>query len=205
MNDRFIQTAHELEQFLRKSSLAKTYSPLPATTYHMSIFTIYSCGNKMIPPIKDWFKQNNQTNTNQNCLPDGMLKDQHDRATCVLEKYLNKSLVITNATLDIGKRIIGLSLTLDNDSLDRIKIVRNKLKTIYRHRNKSMEPIDRKLHITLAYVYARQKPRNRREKLRLLKLAKKFKGSILSQPRVYRYTTMKDYFCYCANTTDIQC
>lgn len=68
-----------------------------------------------------------------------------------------------------------------------------------------MEPVHKKLHITLAYVYAHQIPRDRREKLHLKQLAKKFEGAVLHQPLVYHYSTMKDYFLYLADTTGIKC
>lgn len=196
--------AERIEQFLRTSSLALSYSALPASSYHMTIYTIYECGSEMIPSVERWVKANGYTISNRSWLPGEVLQKQHDRATCIIEKYLNEPLRIKYASVNIGERNIKLLLKVEEKSMERIRNARNKLVEIYEDLDLSMEPISEKLHITLAYVYAPMDTPDVEEWNQLSKLVRTFNGGRFILPSVYQFDTMTNYIPY-HKANEIEC
>jgi len=151
------EIARQIEQFIENSNnLRRNYSPIPAQTYHMSVYTIYSCGNTKIPAVQLWENMGGRI-SDRSWLPDLALENENNQATCTLEALLSKPLNIKYASLKITETVMSLGLELQKESLDRIKQARTILKRIYEHPNKSMEPIENNLHITLAYIYGKKK------------------------------------------------
>jgi len=138
-------------------------------------------------------------------LPNEVLQEQHDKAMCVLEKYLREPLtVIKYASLNIGERIIKLSLEAEEKSLERIRMARAELAEIYEDPNWSMEPISERLHITLAYVYAPKETFIVDEWNQLNELTRPFNGAKLLLPSVYLFDSMKHYIPY-ERSEEIEC
>lgn len=196
--------AERIEQFLRTSSLAASYSSLPARTYHMTIYSIYQCGNQMIPPVERWVNATGHTISNRYFLPHEVLQEQHDRASCIIKKYLNEPLHIKYASLNIGERNIKLLLEVDDESMERIRIAREEFVKIYEDFDWSMEPINDKLHITLAYVYAPMDKTDVEEWNQLNKLVRGFSGARFILPSVYLFDSMTNYIPY-RKTNEIEC
>ncbi len=42
-----------IEQLISQTIIGKYYSPLPHTTYHMTLFNIYCMASSPIPPVQD--------------------------------------------------------------------------------------------------------------------------------------------------------
>lgn len=204
IDPKLAKIAEQIERFIRASNFAKSYSALPANTYHMTIYSIYQCGSRMIPPVARWVKESGGMVSNSSWLPSEVLQDQHDRAMCVLEKYLNEPLYIKYASLNIGERIIKLSLEAEEKSMERIRHARQELAKIYEDPDLSMEPINERLHITLAYVYAPKENFSLDEWNQLNKLTRPFNGAKLSLPSVYLFDNMTNYISY-GRTDEIEC
>jgi len=122
-------------------------------------------------------------------------------ALCILERYMNETLHIKYATLNIGKRTISLSLEAEKESLERIRNVRKLLAKVYEHADSSMEPIDERMQITLAYVYGEKKTVDVEEWNKLSRLARPFNGAKLSLPIVYLFESMKQYYPFQKKTS----
>ncbi len=43
-----------IEQLISQTIIGKYYSPLPHTTYHMTLFNIYCMASSPIPPVQRW-------------------------------------------------------------------------------------------------------------------------------------------------------
>ncbi|KAJ6646060.1 hypothetical protein Bhyg_01269 [Pseudolycoriella hygida] len=199
-----VSVADQIEHFLRRSSLAKSYSPLPANTYHMTIYSIYQCGNKIIPPVKRWLDATGKTISNRTWLPDEVLRKQNEMATCILQKYLQDPLRIEYASLNITERSVKLQLKADEDSMERIRKVRDELVKIYEDPDLSLEPINEKLHLGLAYVYAPAVNPDLEDWNQLNKLVRVFNGAKLHPPHVYLFDSMKNYMPF-QSDEEIQC
>lgn len=196
--------AERIEQLLRTSSLAMSYAALPARVYHMTVFTIYQCGYRMIRPVERWVNATGNAISNRRWLPDEVLQEQHDKATCIIEKYLNQPLHIKYAGLHVGERIIRLSVELEEESMERIRNARDKLIKIYEDPDSSLEPLNVKLHITLAYIYSPMDQPYVEDWNQLNKLVREFTGAKLSIPSVYLFDSMTNYITY-RKKTEIEC
>ncbi|XP_037043736.1 uncharacterized protein LOC119079761 [Bradysia coprophila] len=189
--------AQRIEQFLRTSSLSASYSPLPASTYHMTIYSIYQCGNRMIPPIKRWADATGVILSSSRWLPDDVLQDQNDKAMCIIGKYLVEPLRIRYARLTINERGIKLLLEVDERSMTLIRNARDQFAKIYENDDLSLEPIDEKLHMGLAYVYAPAgKQLDVNERKELMELIETFNGKTFVVPSVYVFDSMTNYIPY---------
>jgi len=187
--------AQHIEKFIWRSSYNISYSAVPAYSYHMSIYTIFSLSNKLIPPVQRWVNTGSKL-PDRGFLPHNVLKEEHNKALCIIKKYLSEPLRIKYAKLDIGERTIGLILELEEESLKRIRDARKKFAKVYEHKNKSMEPIHKKLHITLAYIYSGRKTGSLKEYNQLKELVRPFNGAKFMPPHVYLYNHMKKYHPY---------
>ncbi|KAG4073217.1 hypothetical protein HA402_013477 [Bradysia odoriphaga] len=198
--------AQRIEQFLRTSSLSASYSPLPAATYHMTIFSIYQCGNRMIPPIKRWADATGNIVSSSHFLPGNVLQNQNDKAMCIIDKYLVEPLRIRYSRLIINERGIKLLLEVDERSMMLIRNARDQFAKIYENDDMSLEPIDEKLHMGLAYVYAptgRQLDVNERNEL--IELIERFNGKTFVLPSVYLFDSMTNYIPYRKTDGVTQC
>lgn len=195
-----IALAQQIEHFLRTSSLSASYSPLPAATYHMTIYSIYQCGNQMIPTIKRWVDATGVTVSPSYWLHDDVLQEQNDRAMCIIDKYLVEPLYIKQTRLIINERGIKLLLEVDEKSILTIRNVRNEFAKIYEAYDFSLEPIDEKLHMGLAYVYrANEKQLDVNERNELNQLVEAFNGGSFTLPSVYLFDSMTNYIPYRKN------
>lgn len=197
----------KIEHFIRTSELSKSYTPLPAASYHMTIYSIYQCGDKMIPSVARWVNATGETISNQSFLSDEVFQQQHAKAICILDKYLSEPLHIKYASLFINKRTFKLKLEADDESMQRIRNARNELINIYEDPNASMEPINEKLHIGLGYIYAPMREPNVQELNQLNELIRPFNGAKLLLPSIYLFDSMKNYFPYVPHdsTNAIKC
>lgn len=197
--------AERIEQFLGTSRLGENYSPLPASTYHMTIYSIYQCGNRMIPPVERWVNATGNTVSNNFWLPAEVLQEQNEKAMCIIDKYLNEPLRIKFANLVVNQRGIKLSLELDEESLEKIRNARREFVKIYEDRDWSMEPINERLHIGLAYVYEPTDEPNVDESNQLNDMARSsFEGKHFQMPSVYLFDSMTNYIPY-DRRNDIEC
>jgi len=204
IDNRLTDVARNMEYIIRFSSLGRSYAPLPANTYHMSIYTIFSAGNKLIPPVQRWVNATRKKVSKTNWLPHEVLEKQNNEATCVLAYYLHQPLIIKNVKLDINDNIIGLILELHEESLQRIRSARKELQKLYDHPNKSLEPINKKLHITLAYAYRKIDKVDVQAQRDLEGWARWFIESNLLNPYVYLYSSVANYQAY-KKRTDVDC
>jgi len=125
----WLNRAKKIENFIRNSHSRRSFVALPADTYHMSIYNIYSNGNQLIPPINRWLQKSTRRSIpNRGWLPNEVLDEANKKALCILWKYLNEPLKIKYATLNIGTTALTLSLELQEESLQRIIKARNGLK-----------------------------------------------------------------------------
>jgi len=189
-----MQVANQVEQYIRTSNLRRNFAALPASTYHMSVYTIYSVGNKLIPAVKRWQTLTGKKISDKSWLPVEALEDENNKAMCLLERTMNQPLKIKYATLKIGASVMSLRLEVEQESLDRIKAARKKLKRVYEHENKSMEPIKNNLHITLAYVYGNMGELDIDAWNNLNYLVRSFNGAKLLPPYVYQFGSMEAYY-----------
>lgn len=199
-----MKLAEQIERFIRASSFAKSYSPLPANTYHMTIYSIYQCGSRIIPPVARWVNETGGKVSSHTWLPNEVLREQHDKAMCVLEKYLREPLYIKYASLNIGERIIKLSLEAEEKSMERIRLAREEIVKIYEDPDLSMEPISERLHITFAYVYGPKEKFNLDEWNRLNELVRPFNGAKLLLPSVYLFDSMTHFIPY-GRREEVEC
>ncbi len=49
-----------IEQLISQTIIGKYYSPLPHTTYHMTLFNIYCMASSPIPPVQRWTLENKE-------------------------------------------------------------------------------------------------------------------------------------------------
>lgn len=196
IDPKLAKLAEQIEIYIRESTLAKSYSALPGNSYHMTIYSIYQCGNRLIPPVERWVNASGYTISKHAWLPKKVLQEQNNKAMCILEKYLAEPLYIKYATLNVGKKYIKLILKADEESMQRIRNTREELKKIYEHPDLSMEPIGDRLHITLAYVYASMGNINVEEWNELNRLTRQFNGAKLLYPSVYLFESMERYIPY---------
>lgn len=188
--------AERIENFLRKSSWAVGYAPLPANTYHMTIYSIYQCGNRMIPPVERWVNETGVAVSKNFWLPDDVLQKQNDKAMCIIDKYLKEPLHIRRVSLVVHERGIKLVLNVEEDSLVRIRNARNEFAIIYEDLDLSLEPIDKRLHIGLAYVYATKRIPTIEERNQLSEIVQTFNGGSFVLPTVYLFDSMTNYIPY---------
>jgi len=186
--------AKRIEQLIH-SRLGDSYAALPADTYHVSIYTIYGLGNKLIPPVERWLKNGTgRTIPEKGWLPEEVLMQQNRNAMSVLESTIGGPLHIKDATLTKAKTILSLTVQVEEESLVRIQNARKKLAKIYESTNMSMEPIADKLHLTLAYAFGKEIKIDEDTWNQLEKLVQPFKESRLMQPSVYLYESMAKYY-----------
>jgi len=181
-----------IEKFIQ-SSLSKSYAPLPADTYHTSIYTIYSGGNKPIPPVARWANETGQTIPVHSFLPEEVLMHQNSEAMRILKKNVGEPLQMKRATLTVGKTVLSLTVELEEESLQRIENVRKELVKVYEHPNLSLEPIGEKLHITLAYAYGKKKKIDEDTWDELQELVRPLNTAKLMPPSVYLFESMVKY------------
>jgi len=151
----------------------------------MTIYTIYKSCNQFIPPIERWFDTTNRTIPSDRCskIPYEALEEQNNEAVCKIKRSLNEPLKIKYASLNIGTTSISLTLEVEEESFQMIRNARTELAKIYNHTDRSMEPIDKKLHIQLAYGI--RKNVNIQSLNRLNMLVRPFNGAKLALPSVY--------------------
>ncbi len=200
-----VMVSERIEQFLRESSFAESYSPLPAHTYHMTIFSIYQCGNQMIPPVERWANATGSSVSKGSWLPDEVLREQNEKAMCIIDKYLNEPLRIKYANLHRDEKIIAVSLVVEDESLKKIQNARQEFAKIYEELNLSMEPINERLHITFGYVYAPLDQPNVEEWNQLNNLVETFIGEHLLTPSVYLFDSMTNYTPYHRRKNQVEC
>jgi len=192
------EAAEKIEEFIRKN-LKKSYATLPISSYHMTIYNIYTCGKTLIPPVQRWEKSSGQTVDERSWLPMEVLHEQNTEAMCIIEKYLNETLNIKYADINVDKGTISLTLELEQESLQRIRDVRMKLAKVYERTDSSLEPINEKLKITLAYAYGQKKTLDLDVWNQLNLLSRPFNMAKLSLPSVYLFASMKEYIRFRKN------
>lgn len=150
----------------------------------------------MIPPVERWVNANGYKISNHSWLPDDVLREQNDKASCIIKKYLTEPLHIKFARLIINERGIKISLEVQDKSLEMIRNARDELVKIYEDLDLSMEPINEKLHMGLAYVYAPLVKLDVEEWNQLNKLVGEFNGARFLSPAVYLFDSMTNYIPY---------
>jgi len=193
VDTQFAKVTEEIEKFIKTSSLKNSYSALPADTYHTSIYTIYSNGNKLIPPIERWFIETCRTIPKRGWLPDEALMQQNSKAMRILKNEVSEPLQIKSATLTIGGTTLSLTVKLEEESLRRIENARKELVDIYEHQNLSLHPISEKLHITIAYAYGKKKSIDEGVRNRLRQLVRPLNQATLMPPTIYLFKSMTQY------------
>lgn len=196
--------AEQTQKFLESSNFAFSHSPLPANTYHMTIYSIYQCGNRMIPPVARWTKETGVPVSKEYFLPDEVLQEQNDKAMCVIEKYLSEPLYIRYASLNVSTNI-KLVLEAEEESLERLRRARAEFVKIYEDLDLSMEPIADKLHISFGYVYAPIYHVHMDELNEFNKLLRSFNGAKFRLPSVYLFDSMTNYIPYRKRNATIEC
>ncbi|KAG4071107.1 hypothetical protein HA402_013421 [Bradysia odoriphaga] len=125
---------------------------------------------------------------------------------CIIDKYLVEPLRIRYSRLIINERGIKLLLEVDERSMMLIRNARDQFAKIYENDDMSLEPIDEKLHMGLAYVYAptgRQLDVNERNEL--IELIERFNGKTFVLPSVYLFDSMTNYIPYRKTDGVTQC
>jgi hypothetical protein len=183
MND--LNVATRIEQFIKKSSLHTFFSPLPAHTYHMTVFNIYVVGGDLIQPVLDWVNKGNIVK--RNCwLPDEVLAVENMSTFNCLKS--EKELEITKSKLYVSKQSLGVVVQLDS----KVQTIQSRLSNVYRH---SGSP--RELHITFAYGYncsEKFTPQNMTDLFTLEKLVNDiFTDLVLAPPELYLFNSMDNY------------
>jgi len=136
----------EMEELIRKSQLKKSYNAFPASSYNMSILSIFHYGNELIPVLERWKDEI----SDRAQLFDLAFQEETNEAVCVLKKYMKESLTIQYATLKFGKEMISLSLDVEEKYMQRIRNARKRLSKVYENLSMSSPPAYEKLEIILA-------------------------------------------------------
>ncbi len=136
-----------IEQLISQTIIGKYYSPLPHTTYHMTLFNIYCMASSPIPPVQRWTLENKENKIPEKLwLPEDVLKIKHIKALDCLRK-LPSHLKITNLEF-YYKKGLGVWVTLDEESVNAVTNLRKEFSKIYEHDDANL-----KLHITFAYLF----------------------------------------------------
>jgi len=159
----YLPLADQIEDFLKKSSFRKSYSALPADTYHITVYTI----------------------PNRRKLNAKELDYRNSRAVCTLERFRDE-LYIKSASLELIKGTISIRVELQPSN---VQMIRNELATVY---GNPMPHADT-FHMTLAYVFGKMEHIDMNDWNDLNWLVGQFNGAILLPPKVYRFDSMINY------------
>lgn len=174
------KVAKEIEKFIWTSQLRKSYKAVPPSRYNTSIYSIYHYGNDMIPLVQEWV---DRKISNRSELFDLAFQQHTSEAICVLEKYLNESMIIKYASLNFGKQAISLTLDVEEESWKSIQNTRKTLAKVYENLSLCISPINEKLQIMLAYGNRKRLTVNELNKLNYL--VRPFNGAKLMLPSIY--------------------
>lgn len=197
LDTKWTAVALKIEDFIRKSNFRKSFSAVTASSYHMTIYPIYQCGNQLIPPVQRWANATGQIISNQHFLPAGALIDEDEKAFCLLKTYLNEPLSIKYATLKIGTYMMSVQLEFEEQSLQRIRYVRNELAKVYGRTDFSI--VNERPHILLAYANGKMKQLDPEEWNKLNRLVAPLNGAKLMLPNKYLFYSINEYHPYDAN------
>jgi Domain of unknown function (DUF1868) len=202
--------ALDIENFIKKSSICKYYSPLPHDTYHMTLFNIYSMASKPIPSVQRWIDVEGGTIPKTVWLSEDVLKIQHIRASDALRK-LPRKLKISDLKFYYKKGGLGVWVTLDKECEEAVVNLRKELAMIYEHEDEKL-----KLHVTFAYLFKplpfnnpdlkKEEIELKRDLSKLNKMLNSLTQCFLYSHNIYLYNSMTNYlpldFFYSSNVPD---
>jgi hypothetical protein len=187
-----LPTLEQIEAFIRASTIGKYYSPLPHSTYHMTLFNIYAMSSEPIPPVRRWMEATKEPLPETLWLEEDVLQVQHIKAGDVIRK-LPSQFKIKNLKF-YYKGGLGLWITLDKNSDKALSEARKELSAIYEHEDKNL-----KYHVTFAYLYNDLPQENpdkdelQKDLVKLIELLQPLKNYIFTNHNIYLYNSMTNY------------
>lgn len=183
-----------IETFLKNSVLSEYYSPLPSSSYHMTLFNIWCTQNKFLPPHEEYLKTiKNYSNYRKLC----NLDNCNSLDSKMMEMLSGIHWNIKNINFDDfkvkGSLFAGNTLTLKIYECNKNPEI-TKLRSFCIDITKN-DDADLKLHITLGYLY-KEVPQEKYEILtnEINKLQKLVKFELeLNPPDVYYFKSMTEY------------
>lgn len=132
-----------IENYLKNSILAKYFSPLPASSYHMTLYNIWCNGRNLLPQQKQYLKEHKEENLSEKCIIQLLeqLQTEIDIHLWNPLKLHNYSIVYSGSTLAI--------LFNTDDNFTEANKIRNIMTDIV-----GIEDGMDCYHITLCYQYA---------------------------------------------------
>ena len=110
------QPIHQAEVFIRSSKLSQYFSPLPSTSYHMTIYNIWCIRQKPIPPLQRWMDANNTGKLTNTYIPKDALYTEFNQAVKLADEIFTSPVVVrpTLAPLE-GSTVLLMFLELEDD------------------------------------------------------------------------------------------
>jgi hypothetical protein len=196
LGDEWLPTASNIENFIRTSSLKEFFTPLPASTYHMTLFNIYVVGGPAIPQVERWVKQGGVINPNS-WLPDEVLCTENMAAFNYLKN--RGGLKLTRSTFCFSKRGLGVVVEMDDPEYKKVEDARSNLSKIYEHQDPSLTN-RLSFHITFAYGYKlnnKFSPKNMNDiKILEMLVNSTFQFLNLKTPELYLFNSMDNYIAF---------
>ena len=141
-----------IEVMIRESALSQYYSPLPASSYHMTLFNIWHYEmKKLLPVIKRWVEAGNELPDNDQFLT---IKELHKDLIKARKACRETIQTGFNVSWEFKPRLVSvlnLKVYPDNKTMDKIKLYRDKCKVLFGREQENLDEIG--LHISLAYKY----------------------------------------------------
>ncbi|CAH1776007.1 unnamed protein product [Owenia fusiformis] len=155
------QGLEKLKDFIQTSSLRMYFSPLPVSSYHMTIYDVWSVSKRpVIAPVQKWMDEHGITKIdNSKLLPPDAMRETLQRAQKLAQEMLPKSIKVRPKMDPYGRPIRILESMLveimeekDQKMVDKF---RDTCSEIFGHKD---ERLIGRLHITLVYQYRKVPP-----------------------------------------------
>ncbi|AHL67516.1 hypothetical protein DH26_gp015 [Chloriridovirus anopheles1] len=197
LEDECLASASNIENFIRTSSLNEFFAPLPANTYHMTLFNIYVVGGPEIPSVSKWLQNGNKIYSAHSWLPDEVLCNANMAAFNYLKN--KTSLKLTRSKFKFSKKSLGVLVELEDCEYKKVFDARVALSKIYEHQDSSLANRN-SLHITFAYGYKRQDNFSKQNMadLKILEqmVNSAFQSVKLKIPELYLFNSMDNYVAF---------
>ncbi|CAH1795302.1 unnamed protein product [Owenia fusiformis] len=143
----------DLERFIASSTLKKYFSPLPVSSYHMTLYNIWCHKDSLIPPIMQWMNRTGVNDLNSSYwLPKEALHTELESADNLAKNKLSEISVKVIPKLEFRSPHLTLFVDiLGRQDKDKVDQFRNECTKIFGHDDDALMQIG--YHITLAYQY----------------------------------------------------
>ena len=145
------QSLELIEEFLNESPLGQYYAALPADSYHMTLFNIWSFNRRpQLPAVQSWINQGN-TIPRDKLLPKQVFGNALKKAQTAAKELKDFS---ATWRADFAEEFdpesnLHLLLTPDDEALVRINKYNKEMSNLFKHDGQS----ELGYHLTLAYRY----------------------------------------------------